>query len=508
MTKRYLTALAALASIAAAASLKATSKDDVLSWAELDARPLPEWYDDAKFGIFIHWGVFSVPAFKTEWFWEYWHGWHWKEFDDFINATEPPGFVYQNYVHRFKAEFYNPQDWASLFAQAGAQYVVFTSKHHEGFCNWNSSASVPTTWNWNSVDVGPRRDLLGELAVAVKNATSPHTNKPIEFGIYHSLYEWFNPMYLQDKENDYQTDDFVTSKSMKELYDIVNRYEPSVIWSDGEWETTSTYWKAREFLTWLSTKSSVRDKVIWNDRWGNNTLCKHGGFLTCTDRYQPDALMQTKWEDAMTIDKNSWGFNRKASISDYMTTKELVDSLAQVVSKNGNLLLNVGPSADGTIAPIFADRLLGMGEWLKVNGDAIYKSRPWKVCQNETDHSIDGGSNETVAYYTTSKDRKQLHVIMTKWPQDNILRLECPVPTSETKVRLMGWGNARGDIQTTGNATSAKINRRIKAISYQLRNQGVFDPLSGMDIALPLLTPSDIPCQHAWVLVITKLANL
>jgi alpha-L-fucosidase len=273
-----------------------------LSWKDLDARPLPQWYDEAKFGIFIHWGVFSVPAFKTEWFWEYWHGWHWQEFDDFINTTEAPGFVYQDYATRFKAEFYEPSDWADLFAQSGAQYVVLTSKHHEGFCLWNSSLSVPTTWNWNSMDVGPHRDLLGDLATAVKNMTSPHTHKPLEFGIYHSLYEWFNPLYLRDKANNYQTDDFVTSKTLLELYDIVTRYEPSIIWSDGEWETTSDYWKAREFLTWISTKSHVKDKVVWNDRWGNDTLCQHGGFLTCTDRYQPDALLPRKWEDVCIVE--------------------------------------------------------------------------------------------------------------------------------------------------------------------------------------------------------------
>ena len=210
---------------------------------------------------------------------------------------------------------------------------------------------------------------------------------------------------------------------------------------------------------------------------------------------------------AMTIDKNSWGFNRKASISDYTTTKELVDSLAQVVSKNGNLLLNVGPGADGTISAIFADRLLGMGEWLGVNGDAIYSSRPWNVCQNETDHSREQGSNETVAYYTTGNDQKQLHVIMTKWPDDNILRLRCPLPSNKTQVQMMGWsGNSlaydRGS-PPYGEGTSSQTNVDHRSRSRSLEPNG-----SGMDIALPLLTPSEIPCQHAWVLVITNLRNV
>jgi alpha-L-fucosidase len=182
-------------------------------------------------------------------------------------------------------------------AQAGAQYVVLTSKHHDGFCLWNSSENVPSTNLWNAVDVGPHRDLLGELATAVKRMVSPQTNTSLVFGIYHSLYDWFHPLYLRDKSNDYHTQDFVNDKTMAELYDLVQRYKPSVIWSDGEWEASSDYWKAREFLQWLSKESAVKDTVVWNDRWGNDTLCRHGGFLTCTDRYQPEQLLTRKWED-------------------------------------------------------------------------------------------------------------------------------------------------------------------------------------------------------------------
>lgn len=205
----------------------------------------------------------------------------------------------------------------------------------------------------------------------------------------------------------------------------------------------------------------------------------------------------------MTIDKNSWGYNRKASIHDYMTTKELIDSLAQVVSKNGNMLLNVGPAADGTIAPIFADRLLGIGDWLRVNGEAIYSSRPWKVCQNETDHSSEQRSNETVVYYTTSKDSKQLYVIMTKWPEDSILRLQCPIPTAQTKVRLMGWPKRDGRFQDQ----NRRDGRSNETLLVRTPQQGSIR-LAGMDISLPLLTPNEMPSHHAWVLVTTGLANL
>lgn len=452
------------------ATLCAAVTADTPSWAELDERPLPDWYHQAKFGIFIHWGVFAVPAYGSEWFWQYWRTQKWSDFTDFINKTEGPGFEYQEYADRFKAEFYDPRYWADVFGKAGAQYVVLTSKHHEGFCNWNTS-SIPTTWNWNAMDRGPHRDLLGDLAVEVKKQISPHTSKPLKFGLYHSLYEWYNPLYLEDKRNQFQTQRFVDEKSLAELYDLVERYEPEVIWSDGEWETTSDYWKAREFLHWYATNSSVASTAVWNDRWGNDTKCKHGGFMTCTDRWQPSALDPRKWEDCLTVDKTSWGYNRNATLAEYMTVGELVESLLSVVAKNGNMLLNVGPAADGTIHPIFIDRLLGMGEWLSVNGEAIYETDPWKVCQNETN-----------VYYT--RKAKQLYVAITKWPLDNRLRLSCPVATEETTARMLG--------------IDAKLAPRVLQTSTS----------SGLELELPALTPALIPCQHAWVVELTGVANL
>ena len=338
------------------------------TWESLDQRPVPRWYEDAKFGIFLHWGCYSVPSFGSEWFWEYWEHNRSKAYQDFVDRTERPGFAYTDYAHRFIAELYRPDEWAEIFAQAGAQYVVLTSKHHEGFAMWNSS-TIPTTWNWNVMDVGPRRDVLGELNRAVRASISPMTNKPIEFGVYHSLYEWFNPLYLKDKHNNFTTSHFVDEKTGLELYDLVRQYRPSLIWSDGEWEAESSYWKATQFLHWYATKSPVAAKAVWNDRWGKDALCKHGSFLTCLDRYNPGKLTHKKWENAFTIDKTSWGLNRNASFSDYYTVKQLIHILIEVVAYNGNFLLNAGPAADGTLHPIFVDRLLGIG---KLNTANLY----------------------------------------------------------------------------------------------------------------------------------------
>jgi len=441
------------------------------NWESLDSRPLPEWYDQSKFGIFIHWGVFSVPAFGSEWFWNNWEGAKKPDYVKFIEQTERPGFHYQEYASRFDATLYRPDEWATVFANSGAQYVVLTSKHHEGFCNWNSK-DIDTTWNWNAMDVGPKRDILGDLATSIKQTTSPHTHQALKFGVYHSMFEWYNPAFMQDAKNNFTTREFVTSKCIPELYDLVNKYEPDVIWSDGSWDAHSDYWTSTDFLAWLSTESTVKDTVIWNDRWGNDCMCKHGGFWTCDDRYQPGKLVEKKWENALTVDKTSWGLNRNASYADYLTTKELLDELVETVAFNGNMLLNIGPGADGTINPIFVDRLLGIGRWLKVNGDAIFNSRPWTVCQNE---------NATHVYYTLNEELETLYALVLVWPDDNILELINVEPTDETTVRMLGNGDNTID---------------------WYRANGMFN------IEVPSMTPAQIPCEHVWVFAITKIGNL
>ena len=127
----------------------------------------------------------------------------------------------------------------------------------------------------------------------------------------------------------------------------------------------------------------MKDTIVTNDRWGQGCYCKHGGYYSCMDRYNPGVLQPHKWENAMIIDKAAWGFRREAQLSDLLTAHELIETLAQTVSCGGNLLINVGPTHDGRIAPIFEQRLREMGQWLGINGEAIYKSKPWDH-QNDT----------------------------------------------------------------------------------------------------------------------------
>jgi len=418
------------------------------NWQSVDSRPLPAWYDEAKFGLFIHWGAFSVPSFKSEWYWWLLDGSKDSEVIDFHNRVYGPNFKYADFAPRFTAELFNADDWAELFAESGLKYVVLTSKHHEGFTLFPSSAS----WNWNSVDTGPHQDLVGALAQAVRKHN-------LTFGCYHSLFEWFHPLYLQDKANNFATRDYVTEVLFPELQTLVNNYAPDVIWSDGDWEANSTYWNSTGFLSWLYTDSPVKDTVVTNDRWGSDATCRHGGYYTCSDHYQPGHLVNHKWENCMTTQVDSWGFDRRDS-DPYHSVPQLLNQLVSTVAYGGNLLLNIGPTWDGLIPQAFKDRLLAMGAWLKVNGEAIYGSKPWTVAQNQSDIQ---------AFYTTKG--ATVYATIFEWPVDNVVHFIAPKASPSTTVTMLG-------VPTKLTFTSG----------------------SGITVMLPTLNPATIPCQDAWVL--------
>ncbi|CAG0886970.1 unnamed protein product [Darwinula stevensoni] len=295
------------------------------------------------------------------------------------------------------------------------------------------------SFSWNAMDVGPKRDLLGELAAAVRNGSDMH------FGIYHSLFDWFHPLYKKDKESGFKTQDFVKSKALPELYELVMEYHPEVVWSDGDWEAPDQYWNSTGFLAWLYNESPVKDIVVTNDRWGQGCPCKHGGYYSCADRFNPGTLQKHKWESCTTIDRESWGYRREARFADFYSIEEILKMLVGVVSCGGNLLLNVGPTSYGKISPIFEERLHQMGEWLKVNGEAIYKTRPWPKAQNDTLSSfvwyglISQYLTKSSVMYTQGKSSPAVYAIALEWPDNEVLHLGAPKPTETTEVYMLGY---------------------------------------------------------------------
>ena len=344
------------------------------NWASLNKRKMPEWFQNDKFGIFIHWGVYAVPAYApvipnsgysySEWYW-YRLNEKQKDFLAFHNKNFGPNFSYQQFEPHFKAEMFEPAHWADVFKKSGARYVVLTSKHHEGYCLWNSP-EADRAWSrpWNSVTGTPKRDLLGDLSTAVRPAG-------LKMGYYYSLYEWFNPLWLQDKKR------YVAEHMTPQFKDLVTRYKPSIIFSDGEWDLSDTAWKSEELLAWLFNESPVANEVVVDDRWGSNTRGKNTGATYTTSEYGAGMDPSVIWEESQGIG-HSYGYNRNEKLEDYKTSRDLILMLIDIVSRGGNLLLDIGPTADGRIPVIMQQRLIDMGNWLQLNGDAIYGTKAYK----------------------------------------------------------------------------------------------------------------------------------
>lgn len=415
------------------------------TWESLDTRPLPDWFDNAKVGVFIVGGVFSVPSWgdpatggaSGEWFQDYWQVDKKTSYVDYMSANYPPGFTYADFAPMLKYDLFNATSWAELFVKAGAKYTAFLTKHHDGFTMWPSN----TSFNWNSNDVGPHRDVTGELNAAVK-AVGMHS------GLYHSLFEWVNPLFLADQAANFTTRTFVP-KTMGELKDLVLRYEPDLLWSDGDWSAGDQYWNSPEFLAWLVNDSPVKDTVCFNDRWGKGNTCKHGGYYTCQDRYNPGALQQKKWENAMTLDAHSWGYRRNAPASEYLSLEALLQQLVTTIAYGGNLLVNVGPALDGTIPVVMEERLLSMGAWLSVNGEGVYSTSPWRV-QNET---------AVHAYYTAAKAGGAVYAHLLAWPSGGAFTLALPVAAAGMTAELLVKG---GGLPVTVEGTPGKAGLTLQ----------------------------------------------
>lgn len=355
--------------------------------------------------------------------------WYWKKMDqpgkvqkyfkEFHTKTYGPNFRYQDFAPMFKAELFDPDQWAELFKESGAKYIVLTSKHHEGFTLWPSAQS----WNWNSVDVGPHRDLCGDLTDAVKK-------QGLHMGFYYSLYEWYNPTYLNNFS------EYVDGHMIPQMKDLVTRYKPDILWTDGEWDKPSTEWKSEEFLSWLYNDSPVKDNIVVNDRWGSETRSKHGGIYTTEygligDKEGIDNTIPHPWEECRGIG-TSFGYNRTEGLSEYSTSEQLIKLLVSTVSAGGNLLLDIGPAADGTIPVIMQQRLLEIGKWLKVNGEAIYNTNAF--IKTKKDEAINPETNKSLFFTQKGKD---VYAICLDWPKDGITLKNIPV-NKGIKVALLG----------------------------------------------------------------------
>ena len=441
-------------------------------WKSLDSRKIPTWFQDGKFGIFIHWGVYSVPAWSPKGNYSEWYQHHYnrKSFNgavvDYHHKVYGTDFSYYQFGPLFKAELFNPDEWAQLFERSGAKYIVLTSKHHDGYALWPSK-HASSTWGfpWNATEVGPKRDLLGDLFKAVRKTS-------VRPGMYYSLYEWFNPLWLADRKK------YVDQHMWPQMKDLINTYEPDVFWTDGEWDAPDTVWKSKEFLTWLFNESPVKGSVVVNDRWGAGIRFNHGGVFT--PEYQPDLDFEDHYFEESRGMGFSYGYNREEDAWDYNSPQVMILHLIDKISRGGNFLLDIGPDGHGKIPPIMQERLMQIGKWMSINGEAIYGSRRWKTpfqwSEGRRDYKMpsqhmvddwktggdivlkltvdpDPGYAVKESFFTYNPSTKNLYVILPKWHRSFRIRdLQLPAGTKiqllETNTDLP-WSQNGNDIELT-----------------------------------------------------------
>lgn len=386
------------------------------TWESLSRYTVPEWYKNAKFGIFIHWGIYSVPAFGSEW---YSRNMYVKDSPEYKHHVETYGrykdFGYKDFIPMFTADKFDPDAWAELFAEAGARYVVPVAEHHDGFQMYESEIS-----HWNAAEMGPKRDVLGQLEESCKK-------NGMEIGASsHRVEHWFfmghGREYDSDVREPMERGDFYwpampEPESLQDLYsepmpteeflqdwlvrccEIVDKYRPKIVYFDWWIQHSAVRPYLRKFAAYYYNRAA---------QWGSEAVInyKHDAFLFGTavpdvERGQFADIKPYFWQTDTAIALNSWGYTEH---NDFRPAEDIICDLVDIVSKNGCLLLNVGPKPDGTITQEDKAVLLKIGAWLKTNGEAIYGSRVWRRYGEGPTQVVDGQFSDSIKKNFTSRD--------------------------------------------------------------------------------------------------------
>lgn len=462
-------------------------------WEVLGRRPNPAWFDADKIGIFIHWSVFSVPAIayvypdKRYGFGGHscWYG----MYVDRIRTLTPPEQEKIEAFHRrtygdvpfkalaplFKAEAFDAREWAALFKRAGARYAFLTSNFHDGYCLWPS----PFSPGWNSLDAGPKRDVLGEFTTAMRDAG-------LRAGFYYSLGEFNHPLYLDARRPGGDLGRFVREHMQPQLREAVTRYRPSFLYFDGEWEFPMDSFGMLDFLAWLYGESPCRDDVVVNDRFGKGSRGRYGGVYS-SEAGVREAGTEHKWCEDRPISRGNWSYNRLERLEDYLGARDMIHLLVETVADGGNMHFDVSPCADGTIPMLQQERLAQMGDWIRVNGEAIYGTRRWRVAHEgppvptydpRLDKDWRWSVRDKIPMVHYTRKGNTVYAIALAWP-GACLALESPALAAGARVEMLGVG----------------------PLAWRPSGKGIA-------IDVPPLSPGALPCQHAWVFKLTGLENL
>lgn len=387
----------------------------------------PQWFMDGKFGIFIHWGVYAVPAFDNEW---YPRNMYQKDGKVFAHHVATWGtqdkFGYKDFIPMFKAEKFNADEWAQLFKAAGAKYVVPVAEHHDGFSMYDSKLN-----KWNAVQMGPKKDIVGLLKTAVEK-------EGLTFGVstHRAENAWFYnggmkfPSDVQDMDislygrryNDQSYTEDVAREWLTHTYELVDKYKPKLIWFDWTVNDSILMPYFNRFLAYYYNSAlDWGEEVVVNTKQGYPTNIQ----VWDVERGKSGKMMQFPWQTDTSVGKKSWCY---INGEENKTPEQIVHDLIDIVSKNGNLLLNIGPRADGTITDEQKNVLLSIGKWLNVNGDAIYGTRCWKKSgEGETQSTKGSFSDNTAVAYTAQDMRFTTHgndfyVITLNWGDEILVK--------------------------------------------------------------------------------------
>lgn len=459
---------------------------------------IPQWYQDAKFGIFIHWGAYSVPAYNGEWYPR-------KMYRDESGSDEKEHhaktwgaqteFGYKDFIPMFKAEKFNPDEWLNIIKDSGARYIVPVAEHHDGFSMYDNSYS-----RWDSVEMGPKRDIIGELKIASEKVG-------IHFGLSsHRAENWWFYEGGREMPSDVQDEAYrdlygpavsrETSESgetppSKEFMDdwllrtveLVDKYQPELIWFDW-WIASKPFHDHVQTFTGYFYNQGIN----WPRMPALNYKEHHdmrsflpGSAVLDIERGGMVDIQEHFWQTDTSVSKNSWGY---VTNHQYRDANSLVDDMIDIVSKNGSLLLNIGPKPDGTIPQTEIELLKEIGDWLKLNGEAIYATRPWLIFGEGETEAVDGkNSNDG------EKNRKDFNSSDVRFTQSN----------GNLYATLLAWpgDNTTITIRSVNAKNHPKTITQVNLIGSDAKIEFVQTP-TGLKVTLPAGAPN----THAQVLKI------
>jgi alpha-L-fucosidase len=406
-------------------------------WESLRTYQVPDWYKDAKFGIFIHWGVYSVPAFGSEWYPRMMYLPGSEEYKHHIAVYGPQDkFGYKDFIPLFTANKFDPGAWAQLFKDAGARYVVPVFEHHDGFAMYDCGLS-----DWTAVKMGPKRDLWGELAVAVRKqglhlGASSHriehnffleggrtfrsdVNDPRYAAFYGPAHKWLSNKQGTPLSNDFTFVSGAWSEDwLARSAEIVEKYHPELIYFDWWIGQPSTRPELARFGAFYYNANLQHGDPVGVINFKDYAMQENSGVLDI-ERGQLSGIRSLYWQTDTSVSNRSWGYIEHDT---FKSPEFIIHQLVDIVSKNGNLLLNIGPRADGTIPEEVQQVLRSVGFWLKLNGDAIYGSRPWKIYGEGPTKVVEGAFHDTETEPYTAADFRftthgaTLYAIELAWP--------------------------------------------------------------------------------------------